>query len=62
MKIDHKEDYQQLRRQNYPAVGDQLDALWAIINQLLNKGTVSDPDAAAIAARIQAVKKKFPKK
>jgi hypothetical protein len=28
LKIDHVEDYSNLRRAAYPAVVDQLDALW----------------------------------
>lgn len=43
-------DYQALRRNEYPSISDQLDALW--------KGG----DALAeMAARIQSVKDKYPK-
>lgn len=43
-------DYQALRRNEYPSIGDQLDALW--------KGGEA---LAEMAARIQAVKDKYPK-
>jgi len=43
-------DYMALRRNEYPPIGDQLDALW--------KGG----DAAAeMLAKVQAVKAKYPK-
>ena len=28
MKLKVKQDYSELRRKEYPAIGDQLDALW----------------------------------
>jgi len=42
--------YQAQRRAEYPAIGDQLDALW--------KGGDA---AAAMLAQVQAVKNKYPK-
>ena len=42
--------YQRDRRKEYPAIGDQLDALW--------KGGEA---AAAMLATVQAVKTKYPK-
>lgn len=42
--------YQTKRRAEYPAIGDQLDALW--------KGGEA---AAAMLAQVQAVKNKYPK-
>lgn len=42
--------YQELRRAEYPPIGDQLDAMW--------KGGV---DEAAMLATIMAVKVRFPK-
>ena len=43
-------EYQRQRATEYPAIGDQLDALW--------KG---GDDAAAMLALVQAVKAKYPK-
>lgn len=42
--------YIELRRKSYPAIGDQLDALW--------KGGEA---AAEMLAQVQAVKAKYPK-
>ena len=51
IKIENQQKtYQPLRRKEYPAIGDQLDALW--------KGGVA---AEEMAAKIQAVKDKYPK-
>lgn len=43
-------DYQDLRRPNYPSIGDQLDALW--------KGGQAQTD---MEAQIMAVKTRYPK-
>lgn len=45
-------DYYAMRRDNYPAIGDQLDAFW--------KGPAS-PEYADMLQRIAEVKNKFPK-
>jgi len=45
-------DYYALRREEYPKIGDQLDALW--------KG-VDSPEFAAVMNKIQEVKQKYPK-
>lgn len=45
-------DYYALRRDNYPAIGDQLDAFW--------KGPDS-PQYAEMLNKIQQVKQQFPK-
>jgi hypothetical protein len=50
MKIEVRPDYQEQRRQAYPPVQEQLDALW--------KGGV---DESAMRARILAIKVKHPK-
>jgi hypothetical protein len=48
--VAHKNGYQQQRAAEYPAIGDQLDALW--------KGGEA---AAEMLAKVQAVKAKYPK-
>lgn len=45
-------DYYAKRRAEYPAIGDQLDALW--------KG-VDSPEFADVMLKIQQVKEKYPK-
>ena len=50
MKFKVKQDYAELRRNDYPAIGDQLDALW--------KG---GPALDAMREKILEVKAKYPK-
>lgn len=50
MKIKHHGDYMKRRREAYPGVADQLDALW--------KGGAEE---AGMRARIEEVKRRFPK-
>jgi hypothetical protein len=50
MKIEVRPDYQEQRRQAYPPVQEQLDALW--------KGGV---DESAMRSRILAIKTRHPK-
>lgn len=61
MKITHDPDPRPLRVKAYPTVGDQLDAIWKIVNALL---TGDEPTADAIAVRdaVAAVKVKYPKR
>jgi hypothetical protein len=60
VKIVHAPDPRPLRAKAYPPVGDQLDAIWKILNALL---TGDEPPADAIAVRdqIAAVKAKYRK-
>lgn len=50
MKLRVKQDYAELRRKEYPAIGDQLDALW--------KGGEA---LEAMKQQVMAVKDKFKK-
>lgn len=50
MKIEVSQDYRALRRDAYPPLAEQLDALW--------KGGA---EAEAMDARIKAIKAQFPK-
>jgi hypothetical protein len=45
-------DYYSLRRNEYPSLGDQIDAMW--------KGT-SSPEYLALQQKIQEIKNKYPK-
>lgn len=51
MKVDIKIDYAKRRRESYPSIEEQLDAIW--------KGGAEE---AAMRIAIQTVKAKFPKK
>lgn len=50
MKLRVKQDYAELRRKEYPTIGDQLDAMW--------KGGAALQE---MAQKVAAVKEKFPK-
>ena len=50
MKLKVKQDYVEIRRREYPAIGDQLDALW--------KGGV---DLEQMREKVLQVKQKYPK-
>ena len=50
MKLKVKQDYAEIRRKEYPAIGDQLDALW--------KGGV---DLEQMREKVLQVKQKYPK-
>jgi hypothetical protein len=50
MKVNHKGDYAERRRKEYPSIADQMDAYW--------KGGAEE---AAMRQRVAAVKAKFPK-
>lgn len=50
MKINHKADYAERRRKDYPSIEEQLDAVW--------KGGVAMEE---MRERILSVKMKFPK-
>lgn len=55
-KINHGGDYAEKRRAAYPDIGDQLGALWEAIG-----AKKLPPDAEAIRARIDDVKRRYPK-
>lgn len=57
MKIVHVEDYAKLRREAYPDVGDQLDAMWKMLANVNPK----TPEAQAMLDQVAAVKTKYPK-
>lgn len=50
MKLRVKQDYRELRKSEYPTIGDQLDALW--------KG---GDELTKMSERIAAVKEKYKK-
>lgn len=61
MKIEHRRDYSEARRSEYPKLEDQLDALWKAFAAMKAKGTKLDPDANAMLNKITEVKAKYPK-
>lgn len=61
MKIQHKEDYRQRRKSEYPPVGDQLDAVYKMAIALQEVGIELPADVAAWVNQIQSIKSKYPK-
>jgi hypothetical protein len=49
------QEYRQQRAEAYPPIGDQLDSLWKMVQP------PEGSEAAAMKAKIEAVKRKFPK-
>jgi hypothetical protein len=52
-------DYVQQRKSEYPPIGDQLDALWKLIQA--NSDKIDLGEAAPLLAVVQEVKDKYPK-
>lgn len=59
-KIIHNPDPGPLRAKAYPSTGEQLDAIWKILNAML-AGTASPADALQVRDKITAVKNKYRK-
>lgn len=55
MIITHTEDYRKLREEEYPKLGDQLDALWHAMDQNIL------PRIEPFYSDIKAVKDRYPK-
>lgn len=50
MKLRVKQDYRELRKNEYPSLGDQMDAMW--------KGGAALEEMAALVASVKAKYKK----
>jgi hypothetical protein len=59
MKIKIKQNYRTRRKQEYPDIGEQLDAIWKIVGALPGK---KDADVQDILDRVNAVKARYPKR
>lgn len=59
-RITHNPDPRPLRQRAYPSVGDQLGALWEIVEALL-AGQPAPIAALQVKAAIDAVKARYPK-
>lgn len=58
MKITHTRNYREARCSEYPAIGDQLDAIWKALDA---SGIRLPPETVAVLDSIRSVKKRFPK-
>ena len=54
-------DYGEMRRSEYPAVGDQLDVVWKQFNQMRLSGVSLNQEADEMLGAILAIKAKHPK-
>ena len=59
-KIIHSPDPRPLRQAAYPSTGDQLDAMWKIVEAML-AGQAPPADALQVRDAVKAVKIKFRK-
>jgi hypothetical protein len=55
----HRREYLTKRKKEYPPIGDQLDALWKLIQA--NADKIDLAEAAPLLATVQEVKDKYPK-
>jgi hypothetical protein len=60
-RIVHNPDPGPLRAKAYPSTGEQLDAIWKIVNALV-EGTTPPADALKVRDAVQAVKAKYQKR
>lgn len=60
-KIQHSEDYRQLRRREYPSVGDQLDVLVKLTQALKEQGVELPTEVTQWVENCLAVKAKYRK-
>ncbi len=59
--IEPERGYEELRRGEYPPMGDQFDALWKYIAQHREDGEVLGEDIDKELDKVLAVKAKYPK-
>lgn len=61
MKIRHTDDYRKRRKVEYPATGDQLDAVMKLAAALKEQGIPLPEETERWISRCQEVKTKYPK-
>lgn len=61
MKIRHREDYRRLRRQAYPDIGDQLDAVRALADSLRKQGIALPAETLAWLDDLDHIKARYKK-
>lgn len=62
MKIQHSEPYAPLRRQAYPPIGDQLDAVMKLASSLRDQGIDLPKEVQAWIDQCELVKATYQKK
>lgn len=61
MKIRHVDDYRKRRKAEYPAVGEQLDAIMKLAAAIKEQGVALPEETQQWIARCQEVKAKYRK-
>lgn len=61
MKIKHKEDYRPLRQGKYPAIGEQLDAIYKGFEALQMQGFLLPEETIDWMNEIRTIKSTFKK-
>jgi hypothetical protein len=61
MKIVHNPDPGPMRQKAYPSTGDQIDAIWKIVDALLN-GKAAPDDALKVRDAVKKVKATYVKR
>lgn len=61
MKITVEQNYAELRKSNYPATGEQFDALFKLARAMREAGLELPTDVVAWIERCQAIKDQYPK-
>lgn len=59
-RVDLRADPVVAREAAYPDIGDQLDALWKLVDALIDRKPLP-ADALAVRAAVSAVKARYPK-
>ena len=59
--VEPEKGYEELRRGEYPPMGDQFDAIWKYIAQHREDGEVLGEDVDKELDKVLAVKAKYPK-
>jgi len=59
-RIDLRADVATARKASYPDAGEQLDALWKIVDALINRQPLP-ADALAVRDQIAQIKARYPK-
>lgn len=61
MKITVQQDYAELRKANYPATGEQLDALFKLARAMREAGVDMPAEVVAWIEDCQSIKDLYPK-
>jgi len=61
MKVTHYDDHRTARAAEYPAIADQLDVIWTLLDTQYGAAPIPLPAAEAMRQQIKAIKAKYPK-